>query len=209
MQVEVIDSHIRQQFKTSLQYNHRQDQQKLMVTFTGGFPPLLVTLSLLLLAFFFFLSLPSPPPAFAPLHTLQHTLPSCPGGCRQEVSPAHLLQEICYHRVAPPTLPASWKMHVPCILPPFIFILSLLPLLTHPSCHSTLSSGISFHAQLPQDHLLARIFFLKRHYPKPCNPQATWCMRSEQNSTSEGHFCFHFACKEPQQKKLKVLKEKK
>lgn len=114
------------------------------------------------------------------------------GVAGRRFAPAHLLQEICHHSTAPPTLPDSWKLRVPCVLPAYIPGLSLLPHLTHPSCHTTLSSGISFHAQLPQDHLLPRIFFLKGYYPKPCKPQVTFHMSNSKKFSFRRAFLLLF-----------------
>lgn len=182
-----------QQLKTSLQYNHRQDKQKFMVTFTGG-APYHVLSHCPHSSWGFLLPFLSPLPVFASLQTValalsQPMLPGCQGGGRQAIAPAHLLHEICHCSTAPPTLPDSWKLCAPCILPPCIPGSSLLPHLTHPSCHNTLSSGVFFHAQLPQGHLLSCIFFLKMRYPKPCKPKVTWHESNEQHSASEGPFC--------------------
>lgn len=156
----------------------------------GAFPFLFFLLSLFLLLF-------TPRPWLFPSTCCQ----DAQGVAGRQFAPAHLLHEICHRSTAPPTLPDSWKLRAPCILPPYIPGSSLLPHLTHPSCHNTLSSGISFHAQLPQGHLLSCIFFLKMHYPKPCKPQATWHESDEQHSASEGPFCICFTCTELHLKK--------
>lgn len=160
-----------QQFKTSLQYNHRQDKQKpSQVPHYMSCHIVLIPLGAFYFLFFLpslFLLLFSPWPGSFPAHAAR-----MPRGVAGRQLPL-------LHTPVPWDLPLQYstsyasrllEIVCPCILPPCIPGLSLLPHLTHPSCHHTLSSGVFFHAQLPQGHLLSCIFFLKMSYPKPCKP---------------------------------------
>lgn len=163
-----------------MQHNHRQDKQKLTVTFAGG---------LLLLAFSF-LSAPSPSPVVASLRTLVLALSQCmlPSGSW----PLHT----CSKRFA---TTAQHLLHyqTPGKRVPTARCLFTSQLISAPSSNTSFLPRHAFFrhllpSQLPQDHLFPRAF-LKRHYPKHCKHQVTWWMSSEQNSTSEGCFCCCFA----------------